>query len=726
MIDEPPGVCYANGIHDRILSEILSVTGCSQALFGFVENDAKEQVLRAWSRSNLSGGPEPISSMLVPLPQDSLWSQWVNHPEPRILNRFPGGRLAWDGSIRGDGPIENLLLVPLADSDRVLAVAVALNRPGGFQVHHELELQGLLAPLCGLLKRRRTWEDLRWQTLLNKTLDRLVADLNTGQEDMEGLSLHVLRHAQELTGSADGCVGYIDPNDRKLVCFTSPQSAFMACLLAGGSEPPCLSPDENGGYPGPWAQCIKTGECVVCNEPGVTSALDGKAAPLERFLSAPALHAGEVVGQISLGNRKRDYHAHHREALECMARLYALAFCRFQSEQQRQALENQLRQTHQMTALGALASGIVHDFNNLLSTIIGYAELVAVDLGSNHPSQEDLASLSRAAQRASSLSRRILEFSRRHEQSREPIKLAPIMRECLELLRASLPSAVEILDRIQDQDGAVMADSTQMHQLIMNICINAGQAMTPAGGVLTVGLGRLELGPEEADGMMDMSPGPHQVLCFQDTGPGMEPQIMARVFEPFFTTKTSDQGTGMGLAVVHGIVTAHKGGIRVESAPGEGTGFFIYLPEMQVHKSEPERSAPEAPENMPGGPESIMVVDDDKDVAVMNGRLLSHLGYEARVFNSGFEALEHLQGDPEGTDLIIADLDMPRMDGMELARRAMRLRPGLPVILCSGLFDPEDEEKAKSLGIMACLYKPVRSSTLAATLRSILGDFDKR
>jgi len=383
---------------------------------------------------------------------------------------------------------------------------------------------------------------------------------------------------------------------------------------------------------------------------------------------------------------------------------------------ERRRLEAQLRQAQKMEAIGTLAGGIAHDFNNILGAILGYTELVLYDIPRDSIVWHNLQEVLTAGRRGRDLVQHILRFSRHTEQARQPIELHLIIQEALLLLRASLPSTIEIQQHLDPQAGLVLADPTQIHQVLMNLCANAEHAMRGRGGTLEVRLERVEADAAFAAVHPPLQPGPHVRLTVRDTGHGMAPEIMERIFEPFFTTKDVGEGTGMGLAVVHGIVTGHEGIITVESALGQGTTFAIYLPQFQEETT--DSAGPEGP--IPRGSERILLVDDEAVLAHMGQELLEHLGYSVVVHTSSLEALEDFRAAPQRFDLVITDQTMPHMTGEDLAMEMRRLRPDVPIILCTGFSYSMTAERAPALGIDAFLMKPLVTRDLAVTIRHVL------
>ena len=396
---------------------------------------------------------------------------------------------------------------------------------------------------------------------------------------------------------------------------------------------------------------------------------------------------------------------------------------RKRAEQVRDQLEIQLRQSQKMEAIGALAGGIAHDFNNILSVIIGYSELAQINANSSCPEGNsrvllDLQGVLQAATRAKNLVKQILTFSRQQTGDRKPMEIGNIIREGLRMLRSLIPQSIEIRAPLQAEGAVVLADPTQLHQIIMNLGTNAYHAMRETGGILTVELEQTVLLEDDPQRMnWHLTPGPYVVLRVSDSGAGMELAVLERIFEPYFTTKDKDSGTGMGLAVVHGIVKNHDGHISVSSEPGKGSTFQVHLP-LIVRKGAEEGDGKVA--EIQGGSERLLLVDDEKAVLEVEERMLSGLGYNVTVLHKPELALELLENDSHAFDLVMTDMTMPGMNGSQLIREILRIRPDMPVVLCTGFSELMNEPKARALGIRQYIMKPVTRFEVALAIRRAL------
>jgi signal transduction histidine kinase len=379
--------------------------------------------------------------------------------------------------------------------------------------------------------------------------------------------------------------------------------------------------------------------------------------------------------------------------------------------------DEQLRQAAKMQAIGTLAGGIAHDFNNILGAIIGFTELTLQSVSRNSQEDYNLQQVLKAGERAKDLVKQILLFSRRTPQERKRLHLSSIVKETIPLLRASLPATISIQTNLAAPAAMVLADPTEIHQILMNLGSNAAHAMREKGGLLEVNLEEIRLDPGDLAPYQGLTPGPYVKLTIRDTGLGMDPAVMGRIFEPFFTTKEVGEGTGMGLAVVHGIVKSSGGEITVSSQPGEGTIVTILLP---LVPGEVVDAGPELTATFAAGNNSILFIDDEEMLVNMARQMLKKLGYEVVAQTSSLEALKIFQGQPEKFDLVISDQTMPDMTGMELAQELRRLRPDIPIILCTGYSENVSLEKIKAAGINGLLMKPIFLSKLAETIRKVL------
>ena len=379
------------------------------------------------------------------------------------------------------------------------------------------------------------------------------------------------------------------------------------------------------------------------------------------------------------------------------------------------SLKKQLDHALKMEAIGTLAGGIAHDFNNILAAVLGYAEMAELQLAEDDPARKDIAQIITAGQRATDLIRQILTFSRQKEEELRPVKIQFVLKEALKLLRSSLPSSIDLQQNIDMNCSAVLADPIRIHQILMNLCTNARQAMESGQGILKVSLA--EIGTSPLAQPENSHQGRWLDIEISDSGIGMEPQVKERIFDPFFTTKKNGQGTGLGLSVVHGIVKSHGGEITVESESGGGTTFHVFLP---VIGDEAQEERENKQKTLPHGTERILVVDDEPLLVELMERCLEILGYEVKGFVDSREAISWFTGNADQIDLVITDMTMPHLTGDELAVKMLAQRPDIRIILCTGYSDIMDANKAKRMGIRKFLNKPVDNRVLAQSVREVL------
>ena len=389
---------------------------------------------------------------------------------------------------------------------------------------------------------------------------------------------------------------------------------------------------------------------------------------------------------------------------------------RKQMEEEKAELEEQLRQAQRMEAMGTLAGGIAHEFNNILWIISANAEFALNILPEGNKVCKNLQRIEKACFRASDLVKQILSFSRQEKQAPRPSDIRPVVKETLKFIRSSLPTTIEIKLEIPSQLGMVRVDPTQIHQVITNLCANAFDAMRKEGGELEVSLADTELEQNTLPLPLGLAPGRYVRMRVKDTGLGMDQVVMKRIFEPFFTTKPVGKGTGMGLSVVHGIVQSYHGDITVDSEPGKGAVFDVFLPVIEDKPKIEVRTT----KSVPTGEERILFVDDEVEIVESAREILEDLGYQVESENSPVEALRMFREQPDRFSLVITDMTMPRMTGERLARELLRIRSDIPIIMCTGYGELINGERAKEAGIKEIIMKPARISNVAEAIRRVL------
>jgi PAS domain S-box-containing protein len=389
---------------------------------------------------------------------------------------------------------------------------------------------------------------------------------------------------------------------------------------------------------------------------------------------------------------------------------------------QEMAIEKQLRQTQKMNAIGELAGGVSHDFNNILTAILGYVALCMNAVGEDSKTYGYLKEIVKAGDRATKLVRQILTFSRQEEQHFQPVALQPVIEDSLGMIRTTIKPGISIETDVAEQCGPILGDTTQVQQIMVNLCTNAVHALADGKGKLVVSLRQVELlGRKDGERVVNLDPGLYACITVSDTGCGMAPEVMERIFEPYYTTKKKGEGTGFGLSIVHGIVQKHRGHISVESKLGEGTTFTLYLPSFLGTAEEKQFAIDSATLQGFG---RILFVDDDAAILSMGCEILESFGYAVTTAANGMQALEILRQDPNGFDALVSDYSMPKMNGHELITEALRLHPGLPSILCSGYMEKVAGENLQELGHTAFMAKPIDWRRLSRTLQQEINKQD--
>lgn len=489
--------------------------------------------------------------------------------------------------------------------------------------------------------------------------------------------------------SAEGPGSFVEVND-------------MACRMSGYSREELL--DGNGteliGFPETlekWTSAMerlrKEGRSV--HEDRITMR-DGRRVPLEVISSRFDLDGRSMI-------------------LSCARDISE----RKKAESEKERLEAQLHHAEKMEAIGTLAGGIAHDFNNILAAIIGYTEIMLSDAPAFGDTRNSLDMVLKAALRARDLIRQILAFSRmKSTGARVPVDVGAIFKETAAFLRATLPKSIEIRPNIGLETGSALADPAQIQQVLLNLCTNAAHAMEEHGGVLDLSLDRTEILTETTIAHNTLKPGPYVVLTVRDTGHGMSTETLERIFDPYFTTKEVGKGSGLGLAVVQGIVDRYEGAVDVQSEPGRGATFKVYLPRT----SDVPVTMDTKTGSLPHGTERILCIDDEEDVSAVTGRMLEMLSYRVERKTDCLKALNEFRAAPDRFDLIITDYAMPHMNGIDFAGEIMKSRPRMPMILCTGYGDRIDKEKTRSVGIRALAVKPLNLRELAELVRNALDE----
>lgn len=556
----------------------------------------------------------------------------------------------------------------------------ALVASGRALMNREERLEGPDGQERWSLTTKVPWRDARGQVVGLIGISREITELKWHQEEVQRLATAVEQASESVViTDLEGRIIYVNPSFEEVTGYTRAEAL---------NEKPSIlkSGEQDASFYGELWETIASGG--VWRGRLINRRKDGSRYVEDAVISPIRNASGAIVSYVAV---KREV---SREVV----------------------LEQQLREAQKLEAIGTLAGGIAHDFNNILGAILGYAEMLGQSLPDAGRPREDLRQIEQAARRAQSLVSQILTFSRRAEEHREPVRLGEVLREALGMLRATLPANIAIDERIAVPEALVYADAAQMLQMAVNLCTNGYQAMRGGGGTLTVTLEYAGSGPIPVGATRELPPGDYVCFEVRDTGDGMDARTRDRLFEPFFTTKGPGEGTGLGLATVHGIVHGHGGAIHVESAPGAGSAFTVYLPRHAGVAA----AAPLPAEAPPGGTERLLLVDDEPALVEVLGRSLERLGYAVTRFTDPEAAIAAFRAAPEKFDLVITDQTMPRMTGAELVRGLHALRPELPAILTTGYSESLSRAGARELGCAAFLIKPVAPRELAVMVRAAL------
>lgn len=459
---------------------------------------------------------------------------------------------------------------------------------------------------------------------------------------------------------------------------------------------------------------IPTNEIVRNLEPCSKSVLEPQG--ILSILIVPILIEGKFNGSIGFDDchMERVWDESEIGILNAVAGTIGVGMVRKKAEEEKEKMENYIRQAQKLEAIGTLAGGISHDFNNILAAIIGYTELSLYQLTKNSRVKDNLHHILKGCNRAKNLVQQILTFSRQTDRNRKPVDITPVIHEALKLLRVTLPKTIIIKKDLHLKNPVVIADPTEIYQLLMNLITNAAQAIGDKSGEINITLKEME--KNETEKYRELKTIPYICLTVSDNGCGIEHENLDRIFEPFFTTKKSGNGTGLGLSVVYGIVKGMEGIITVTSIPGKGTSFQIILPGSNAFATTSEEQNIE----ITGGNEHILFIDDEKEIVDMEKQLLENLGYRVTSMDNSLKALEIFKENPDNFDLVITDYTMPHMTGLELTKEIMKIQKNIPVIMCTGYGEYRDSEKFFEAGISELLIKPVYINNIAGILRKVI------
>lgn len=547
------------------------------------------------------------------------------------------------------------------------------------------------------LALRNLQEEIRARTEAERKLRQSQLHLEQMVYEQTAKYRESERKYRKLVEDTTDLIAHLNPRGRLTFINTAAQKilALSPAEYQGLSIFRFIHPDDRRRVLAWWRQCLADKADATFIELRQVNGKNGRTYDLQWSAAFQYNTAGKLTGIGVIG---RDVSEIRR------------------AEQEKANLEALLRRRHKMEAIGTLAGGIAHDFNNILAAILGYADMALEEIPSWSPAHNQIKEVVKAGTRAKNLVRQILAFSRKEQQHREPVDLAALIIEVVVFLRATIPTTIDILLDLAPDCGNILGDQTQIHQVLMNICTNASQAMETEGGTLAITLREVTLGEEPRSPVANLKPGSYLRLDIGDTGGGIHEKHLERIFDPYFTTKEFGKGSGMGLAVVHGIVKSHDGVIRAVNNPDRGTTFSLFFPRIKAPVQQVET------EEIPSGTgsERILIVDDEPSIVKMLGIVLSRNGYTVQTLTSSTKALEIFRANPAAFDLLLTDMTMPDLTGDTLALAIRQLRPDIPIILCTGYSSRIDEEQARKMGVQAFLMKPVNLKELETTVRQLL------
>ena len=647
------------------LEQAVRLTQSRMGYLAFASEDESVLTMHAWSSAAMAECRMQEKPRIYQVSETGLWGEPVRQRRPIITNAYEGPHPGKKGCPAGHVRVDRHLGVPVVDGERIVIVAGVGNKESDYDESDVRQLNLLMSGMWRILQRKRAEEALkesegRFRTAFEN------ASVGMSLVSFDGVYLEVNAALARMMG-----YGAADLVGRPVTDFTHPEdkgrrSQFIEALLqrriaSGEQERRFIHRDGSVVWTRIWASVQH----------------DQEGKPLY-FIS--------LVQDITAAKK---------------------------ADEDNQRLQTQLLQAQKMEAIGSLAGGIAHDFNNILSAIIGFTELSMLSEGAP---VEYLREAMKAANRARDLVKQILSFSRQGDGERMPVHVGMVVKEAVKFLRASLPSTIEIRSRIEGSAAAVLSNSVELHQILINLCTNAAHAIGERGGMVEIEACGMNLQAGQPCGSLDLSPGAYVRVTVRDTGDGIAPEIRERIFDPYFTTKIKGVGTGLGLAVVHGIVKKAGGAIQVESEVGKGSAFHVYLPKAEGSAAETSEHAVLAC----GGSERILLVDDERMLVEIGEKILQRLGYQVVSRTSPLEALELFKAKPDSFDLVMTDQTMPGMTGDALAAEIMKVRPQIPVILCTGYSQIINEESARRKGIRALVLKPLLIHQIDEAIRKAL------